>query len=95
MRETLRDYVVTELAETAATGLPLNRPLFFDAPADAATWDVTDQFYFGRDYMVRLYPATSNASVHVGVSTSNASVHVGVYDCQWHAANTAQSPIIF
>ena len=60
MRETLRDYVVTELAETAATGLPLNRPLFFDAPADAATWDITDQFYFGRDYMVRLYPAASN-----------------------------------
>ena len=60
MRETLRDYVVTELAETAATGLPLNRPLFFDAPADAATWDITDQFYFGRDYMVRLYPTASN-----------------------------------
>ena len=53
MRETLRAYVEGELAETARSGLPLNRPLFYDFPADSAVWDadVWDQFTFGRKYM--------------------------------------------
>lgn len=36
LREELSGYVLAELAETAASGLPLNRPLFFDFPSDAA-----------------------------------------------------------
>ena len=51
VRETLRPYVEGELAETARSGLPLNRPLLFDFPADAKAWDVTDQLMFGRQYM--------------------------------------------
>lgn len=51
LREDFRPYVVAELAQTAATGLPLNRPLFFDFPADAQTWNITDQYMFGREYM--------------------------------------------
>ena len=34
LRETLKPYVLTEMNQTAATGLPLNRPLWFDAPSD-------------------------------------------------------------
>ena len=52
LREKFRPYVLQELAETARSGLPLNRPLFFDAPADDGAWGVEDQFMFGRDYMV-------------------------------------------
>ena len=51
LRETLRPYVEEELAETARSGLPLNRPLLFDFPHDTKAWDVTDQFMFGRRYM--------------------------------------------
>ena len=51
MRETLRSYVEGELAETAKSGLPLNRPLWFDYPDDAAAWGVVDQVMFGRKYM--------------------------------------------
>ena len=51
MREKLRGYVVAELAETARSGLPLNRPLWFDYPGDPKSWGVTDQFSFGRKYM--------------------------------------------
>ena len=51
LRETLRPYVEGELKETARSGLPLNRPLFFDYPADAKTWAVDDAFMFGRDFL--------------------------------------------
>ena len=51
LRETLRPYVLQELQETARSGLPLNRPLLFDYPADSKVWSVTDQLMFGRDYL--------------------------------------------
>jgi len=52
LREDLRPYVLRELTLTAETGLPLNRPLFFDYPSDEACWVVADQFMFGREFMV-------------------------------------------
>jgi len=52
MREAFKPYILAELAETAKSGLPLNRPLWFDTPADKQAWKVDDQFSFGRDYMV-------------------------------------------
>ena len=51
LRETLRPYVVAELKETAATGLPFNRPLLFDFPEDSATWTLHDQYMVGRQLM--------------------------------------------
>tara|TARA_B110000208_G_C11691913_1_gene402583 strand:- start:30 stop:1154 length:1125 start_codon:yes stop_codon:yes gene_type:complete len=53
MRETFRPYVEGELAETAKSGLPLNRPLFYDFPSDPNVWGSSsaDQFSFGRKYM--------------------------------------------
>ena len=52
LREMFRPYINAELNETARTGLPFNRPLWYDYPADAGTWAVTDQFMFGREYMM-------------------------------------------
>ena len=53
LREKLRSYVEKELAETARSGLPLNRPLAMDFPADAQAWGtaVDDQYMFGRHFM--------------------------------------------
>eukprot|EP00658_Telonema_sp_P-2_P004998 TRINITY_DN11875_c0_g17_i1.p1 TRINITY_DN11875_c0_g17~~TRINITY_DN11875_c0_g17_i1.p1 ORF type:complete len:692 (-),score=129.80 TRINITY_DN11875_c0_g17_i1:280-2355(-) len=62
LRERFKPYIVTELTQTSSSGLPLNRPLWFDAPTDANTWEVDDQYMFGRDYMV--------APVYVANSTS-------------------------
>ena len=33
-------------------GTPPMRPLFFDFPEDAQSWDVDDQMMFGPDYLV-------------------------------------------
>lgn len=52
LRERLRPYLAT-LAEAAhETGAPLMRPLFFDFPADEATWSIDDEFLLGPDILV-------------------------------------------
>uniref|UniRef100_A0A7S3C706 Glycosyl hydrolase family 31 C-terminal domain-containing protein n=1 Tax=Haptolina ericina TaxID=156174 RepID=A0A7S3C706_9EUKA len=51
LRQSLRPYIESELAHTAFTGFPFNRPLLFDFPADAPAWGITDQYMVGRHYM--------------------------------------------
>ena len=47
VRQQLRAYVKAALAETSRTGLPVNRPLFWDYPEDAQAWHVDDTYMFG------------------------------------------------
>lgn len=72
LRESLRTYVVAELSETAASGLPYNRPLFFDYPNDADAWAVDDQYMVGRQYMAApLYAfGARNRTVYFPVGAS-------------------------
>lgn len=51
LRYTLRNYTMTLMEDVAAKGTPVNRPLSFEFPSDAAAWAVTDQFMFGPRYM--------------------------------------------
>jgi alpha-glucosidase len=48
----LAPYVASLCTEAAATGLPLQRPLFLDYEDDAACWGVETQFAYGRDLVV-------------------------------------------
>jgi alpha-glucosidase len=48
----LLPYIRTEAAHCAATGEPLMRPLLLDNPDDPITWQIADQYYFGRDLLV-------------------------------------------
>lgn len=54
LREDLREYVSQINAVTAATGLPMVRPMFLQYPADPGCQgaDVEDQFMFGPDWLV-------------------------------------------
>ena len=52
LRERLRPYVMAQMRKASESGLPPMRPLFVDFPADAASWDVEDQFLFGDDILV-------------------------------------------
>ena len=40
LRQTLAPYIKAELARTSATGLPFNRPLWFDFPDDPNCWKI-------------------------------------------------------
>lgn len=52
LRERLRPYLHAQAAETSKTGVPIMRPLLVEFPEDARSWEVDDEFMFGRDILV-------------------------------------------
>ena len=77
LRESLREYVSQINAETAATGMPMSRPMFLQWPLDAGAQgaDVEDQFMFGSTWLVA--PVTTmgatSRSVYLPALPSNAT----------------------
>jgi alpha-glucosidase len=61
----LAPYRRTLAAEAAATGLPLQRPLFLDNPDDPGSYGVEDQFMLGPDLLVA-------PVIHAGATTRRA-----------------------
>lgn len=51
MRNSLRQYVLSQMQAVNETGLPVNRPLWFEFPCDDSVWAITDQYMFGNDFM--------------------------------------------
>lgn len=52
MREQLRPYVMEQYEETARSGAPIIRPMFYDFWTDTKAHMVDDQQMFGPDYLV-------------------------------------------
>lgn len=52
LRERLRPYVMKQMKNAHDAGTPPMRPLFFDFPEDAKSWEVEDEFMFGPDILV-------------------------------------------
>ena len=70
LRENLRSYTAEINAVTAATGLPMVRPMFLQFPLDplCAGADVEDQFMYGPDWLV--------APVYSGAGAASRSVYL-------------------
>ena len=52
LRDRLRPYIMEQMKLVNETGMPVNRPLWFDFPDDSKCWEVIDEFMFGPDYLV-------------------------------------------
>jgi alpha-D-xyloside xylohydrolase len=52
LRERLRPYIQSAMAEASATGLPPMRPLALAFPDQPRAWECDDQFLFGPDLLV-------------------------------------------
>ncbi len=52
LRMQLLPYIEAEAAHCVATGEPLMRALILDWPEDPITWEITDQYSFGRALLV-------------------------------------------
>lgn len=52
LREKLKPYIMEQMDIAHNEGTPPMRPLFYDYPADKATWNVEDEFMFGADLLV-------------------------------------------
>jgi 1,3-alpha-isomaltosidase len=79
LRERLVPYLSAEASRALATGEPLMRPLFFDAPADPAVWEHPVQWMLGDALLVAPVAAP-------GVTTATAYLPPGA----WHDAFTGE-----
>lgn len=52
LREQMRPYTRKLMKEANETGTPVMRPLFYEFPKDAATWEIKDEFLFGEKVLV-------------------------------------------
>ena len=52
MRKLWESYVMDAMKQVNVTGRPIQRPLWYDFPEDAAAWHVEDQYMFGSEAMV-------------------------------------------
>lgn len=52
IREKMRDYTRSLMAEAHEKGTPVIRALFYEFPEDETCWDITDEYFFGADILV-------------------------------------------
>ncbi len=52
IREMMRDYTRSLMAEAHEKGSPVIRALFYEFPQDKECWDIKDQYMFGPDILV-------------------------------------------
>jgi len=52
LRYRILPYLYTLAWESAQTGIPLLRPMFWLSPEDPSSWDIQDQFLLGNDLLV-------------------------------------------
>jgi len=52
IRLSLKDYVASLMEETAKTGAPLIRTMFYEFPEDKKCWELPEQYMFGSEYLV-------------------------------------------
>ena len=76
IREMMRDYTRSLMAEASEKGSPVIRALFYEFPQDEACWDIKDQYMFGGDILVApvCYEHMRSRSVYLpaGASWTNA-----------------------
>ncbi len=81
LRERLRPYLAEQARITIATGAPLMRPLYFDAPLDAEVWNYPLQWTLGNDLLVApvIAPGVDRWTVYVPegewIDTRDGSMH--------------------
>ena len=52
LRESMKPYITKLMEDAHETGAPVMRPLFYDFPDDASSWDCTDEYMFGPEILV-------------------------------------------
>jgi alpha-D-xyloside xylohydrolase len=52
LRESMKPYIAKLMKDAHETGAPVMRPLFYDFPEDAHSWDCEDEYMFGPEVLV-------------------------------------------
>jgi alpha-D-xyloside xylohydrolase len=72
IRERLKPYIMAQMKLAHKEGIPPMRPLFFDFPDDALSWEIEDQMMFGPDLLVApvLYEGARTRKVYLPAGSS-------------------------
>lgn len=83
LRERLRPYIRFLMKDAHETGAPPMRPLFYDFPDDKASWNIRDQFMFGKNVLVApvLYEGARERNVYL----PEGKTWINVYSHKKHA----------
>lgn len=93
LRERLRPYTRSLMAEAHEKGTPVIRPLFYQYPEDAHAWDVDDEYLFGPDVLVApiLEEGAREREVYLPAGSWRCALDGSV--AEGPATVTAQAPV--
>lgn len=79
VREMMRDYSRSLMAEAHEKGTPVMRALFYEFPEDEKCWDITDSYMYGSDILVApiCYEKMTSRSVYLPKGASWTNAHTG------------------
>mgnify|MGYP002625768301 CR=1 FL=1 len=83
IREQMRDYTRSLMAEAHEKGTPVMRTMFYEFPEDAACWDISDAYMFGSDILVApiVRPKATSRTVYLPAGASWTLANTGdVYE---------------
>ena len=76
--DVLKPYIAALAANVTRDGVPTVRPLWWEFPADPASWTVNDQFLLGPDYLVA--PVTQQGATNRTVVFPAGATWVSVWN---------------
>ncbi len=93
-REALRPYVTEQMKQAHEKGTPVIRPLFYDNPDDAKSWDINDEFMFGPDILVApvLYEGMTSREVYLPAGRTWKDANTGK-TCEGGVTVTCDTPL--
>ena len=79
VREKMRDYTRSLMAEAHEKGTPVMRTMFYEFPEDAACWDISDAYMFGSDILVApiVRPKATSRTVYLPAGASWTLANTG------------------
>lgn len=94
LRERLRPYTRSLMAEAHEKGTPVMRPLFYGYPEDAACWDIADEYLYGPDILAApvCYADQRKRNVYLPAGETWVCVETGE-ECQGGTWIEADAPL--
>ncbi|MDZ7373377.1 MAG: alpha-glucosidase [candidate division KSB1 bacterium] len=85
LHQHLQEYSYRYAREAHEYGHPIIRPMFYQYPQDPNAWEVWDQYFYGRDYLVA--PLWQE-----GASERDVYIPAGMWIDYWNPRNVVQGP---
>ena len=79
IREMMRDYTRSLMAEAHETGAPVMRTMFYEFPEDTRTWELDTQYMYGSDILAApiVEPHAMSRKVYLPSGCTWTNAHTG------------------